>query len=188
MLTKLSSVLETDIHELIYGPPNILVRSKMIMRLCVCGIICVLMVLGNHFFSTWAMQIKTTNYNPMPTYLLNIIYKPIMFCVSGYTFMQCLSVFNTFRPFKDIIARRVKRCIFVIILGYLVITCPLILSQILPFNVPNQWVSFAFMILGALPAQRGTVVYLPIASIIGSLLWMCNIIPSMNRRNDDSNS
>ena len=185
MLTKMSSALETDIHVFIYGPPKILTRSRSIKRLCVFGIISVLMIIGNYCFSGWAIQTKTTNYDLTPTYLLNIIYKPIMFCVIGYTIMQYLGTFHKIRPLKDTGAQRVKKCTFVIILIYIMITYPLAFSQLLPFNIPSWWFRIAFVILGALPAQQGSGVYLAIASVIGALLWMCDIIPNENVSSDD---
>ena len=78
-LIKLSSVLDIDIHVLIYGPPSVLTRTEMLKRLCLSAISVVILLLGNYQFAEWAEYLKQMKYNVIPTFILNIIYMPVMF-------------------------------------------------------------------------------------------------------------
>ena len=173
-LIKLSSVLDIDIHVLIYGPPSVLTRTEILKRLCLSAISVVILLLGNYQFAEWAEYLKQMKYNVIPTFILNIIYRPAMFSIIGYIMMLCLSTFYQFAPIKERSARIIKALIIILVVIYVFIVGPLLLSALIPFKLPTLWSKAAYMILGALPSQSSPFSLYSIAFLIGVLFWLSN--------------
>ena len=173
-LIKLSSVLDIDIHVLIYGPPNALTRTKILKRLLLSAICIVVLLLGNYHFAEWAEYLKQMKYNVIPTFILNIIYRPVMFSIIGYIMMLSVSTFYQFAPIKERSARIIKALIIILVVIYVFIVGPFLLSALIPFKLPTLWSKAAYMILGALPSQSSPFSLYSIAFLIGVLFWLSN--------------
>ena len=173
-LINLSSVLDIDIHVLIYGPPNALTRTKILKRLILSAICIVVLLLGNYHFAEWAEYLKQMKYNVIPTFILNIIYRPVMFSIIGYIMMLSVSTFYQFAPIKERSARIIKALIIILVVIYVFIVGPLLLSALIPFKLPTLWSKAAYMILGALPSQSSPFSLYSIAFLIGVLFWLSN--------------
>ena len=173
-LIKLSSVLDIDIHVLIYGPPNALTRTKILKRLILSAICIVVLLLGNYHFAEWAEYLKQMKYNVIPTFILNIIYRPVMFSIIGYIMMLCVSTFYQVAPIKERSARIIKALIIILVVIYVFVVGPLLLSALIPFKLPTLWSKAAYMILGALPSQNAPFSHYGISFLLGILFWLSN--------------
>ena len=173
-LIKLSSVLDIGIHVLIYGPPRVLTRTKILKRLILSAICIVVLLLGNYHFAEWAEYLKQMKYNVIPTFILNIIYRPVMFSIIGYIMMLCVSTFYQFAPIKERSARIIKALIIILVVIYVFIVGPLLLSALIPFKLPTLWSKAAYMILGALPSQNALFSHYSISFLLGILFWLSN--------------
>ena len=173
-LIKLSSVLDIDIHVLIYGPPSVLTRTMILKRLLLSAICVVVLLLGNYHFADWAEHLKQMEYNTIPTFILNIIYRPVMFSIIGYIMMLCVSTFYQVAPIKERSARIIKALIIILVVIYVFIVGPLLFSALIPFKLPTLWSKSAYMILGALPSQSSPFSLYSIAFLIGVLFWLSN--------------
>ena len=173
-LVKLSTILNTDIHDLIYGPPNILSRPKILTRLCLCIGLILVLLLGNVHFAHWANELKQMKYNVVPMFVLNIIYRPAMFWIIGYALMSCICLFYPLPQLKKQTTKWINILIITIVSAYILIVGPLLLSVLIHFQLPALWSKAAYMILGALPSQNGTFSLYGVFFAIGVLLWLCN--------------
>lgn len=173
-LIKLSSVLDIDIHVLIYGPPSVLTRSKILKRLCLSAISVVILLLGNYQFAEWAEYLKQMKYNVIPTFILNIIYRPVMYSIIGYIIMLCVSTFYQVAPIKERSAKIIKALIIILVVIYVFVVGPLLLSALIPFKLPTLWSKAAYMILGALPSQNAPFSHYGVSFLLGILFWLSN--------------
>lgn len=173
-LLNISSILDIDIHVLIYGPPSVLTRDKMLKRLCFSVISVVILLVGNYHFAEWAEQLKQMEYNAIPTFILNILYRPVIFSIIGYILMLCVSTFYQIAPVKERSARIIKALIITLIVIYALIVGRLLLSVLIPFKLSSLWAKAAYMILGALPSQNVPFSHLSISFFLGILLWLSN--------------
>lgn len=173
-LIKISSILDTDIHILIYGLPSVPTRDKILKRLCFSAISVVILLVGNHHFAEWTEHLKQMEYNLIPTFILNILYRPVMFSVIGYILMLCVSTVYQIAPIKERSARIIKVLIITLIVIYTLIVGRLLLSALIPFKLPSPWAKAAYMILGALPSQNVPFSHLSISFFLGILLWLSN--------------
>lgn len=173
-LIKLSSILDIDIHVLIYGPPSVLTRTKILKRLLLSATCVVVLLLGNYHFADRAEYLKQMKYNVIPTFILNIIYRPVMFSIIGYIMMLCVSTFYQVAPIKERSARIIKALIIILVVIYVFIVGPLLLSARIPFKLPTLWSKAAYMILGALPSQNGPFSLYSIAFLLGVIFWLSN--------------
>ena len=174
MLIKLSSVLDIDIHILIYGLPSVLTRTKILKRLLLSAICVVVLLLGNYHFAEWAEYLKQMKYNTIPTFILNIIYRPVIISIIGYILMLCVSTFYQITPITDRSARIIKALSITLVIIYVFIVGPLLLSAFIPFKLSTLWSKAAYMILGALPSQSGPFSLYSIAFLLGVLFWLSN--------------
>lgn len=182
-LIKLSSVLDIDIHVLIYGPPNVLNRTEMLKRLCLSAISVVILLLGNYHFAEWAEYLKQMRYIVIPTFILNIIYRPVMFSIIGYIAMLCVSTFYQVAPIKERSARIIKVLIIILVVIYVFVVGPLFLSALIPFKLPTLWSKAAYMILGSLPLQNVPFSHHSISFLLGVLFWLSNNVQRKNKTN-----
>lgn len=173
-LIKLSSILDIDIHVLIYGPPSVLTRTEILKRLLLSATCVVVLLLGNYHFADRAEYLKQMRYNVIPTFILNIIYRPAIFSIIGYIMMLCVSTFYQVTPIKEQSARIIKALIVTLVIIYVLIVGPLLLSALIPFKLPTLWSKAAYMILGALPTQSGPFSLYGTAFLIGILFWLSN--------------
>lgn len=171
MLVKLSSVFDKDILDMIYGPPDLQVYIKMKRRFFFAAIISALMLICNHFLTNWAALVKTSQYNPFPTFLVNVLFKPLMYCLLGWTVTQGIGTFSKLRPFKERTAEKVKKCVFILASAYCVIQLPVIASIAIDLSLPRHWSNLAYFILGAHPVQPCPGIYLVGSFLIGALMW-----------------
>lgn len=185
-LIKLSSILDIDIHVLIYGPPSVLTRTEILKRLLLSAICVVVLLLGNYHFAAWAENLKQMEYNTIPTFILNIIYRPVIFSIIGYILMLCVSTFYQITPIKERSARIIKALSITLVIIYVLIVGPLLLSALIPFKLPTLWSKAAYMILGALPTQSGPFSLYVTAFLIGILFWLSNHV--QNKINADTNN
>ena len=182
-LIKLSSVLDIDIHVLIYGPPSVLPRPKILKRLLLSAICVVVLLLGNYHFAEWAKHLKQMEYNTIPTFILNIIYRPVIFSIIGYILMLCVSTFYQVAPIKERSARIIKALIVTLVIIYILIVGRLLLSVLIPFNLPSLWSKAAYMILGALPLQNFPFSHHSISFLLGVLFWLSNNVQRKTKTN-----
>ena len=175
MLVKLASVFNMDIHDLIYGPPDLQIHMKMKYRFCFAAILSVVMLLCNHHLTNWAALEKTFQYNVLPTMLVYVLFKPVMYGLLGWTAAQGIGTFCKLRPFHSGTAKKVKLCILILTITYCAIQLPLIASAAMGFSLPRQWTSLAFFILGAHPGWPHSDFYLFASFLIGASLWLCGI-------------
>ena len=172
MLARLAEILNTDIHDLIYGTADIQRRSKMLTRFFIAMVVVLVMLICWDFLIRWAMEIKAMKYIVVPTFLLNVFYKPVMLFCIGWTFMQGIGTFYQLRTVKASTGRRIKLAVFLFAAAYLIITGPLVLSVVYRFPIPLWWSHLAYWVLGALSERSSSPVYLGVAFILGAFFWM----------------
>ena len=128
-----------------------------------------------HFLMTeFAFDAKDYNMCNTYTFILNIIYRPVIFSIIGYIMMLCVSTFYQVAPIKERSVRIIKALIFILVVIYVFIVGPLLLSAIIPFKLPTIWSKAAYMILGALPSSKSPFSLYSISFLLGVLFWLSN--------------
>ena len=169
-LMKISEVLETDIHTVLYGDDNSKQKEKMIKILFICiGISLLLMVL-TFYLAKAAYEIKTMQYKTMPTFYVNILLKPFVAAFISYTVMQLFGTFFKLSriPKKYKLAVIIMVCVLTVL--YIGLFSPLLFQ--ISIKMPYK---FLITFLGANPDFLQIPFHLILAVLIGALLWLCEI-------------
>ena len=169
-LMKISEVLETDIHTVLYGDDNSKQKEKMVKILFLCTGISILLLVLTFYLAKAAYEIKTTQYKTMPTFFVNILLKPFVAALISYTVMQ---FFGTFFKLSRI-SKKHKLAVIISVCVLIVLYIGLFSPLIFQINIK---VPYMFMItfLGANPNFLKIPFHLIFGCLIGVLLWLCEI-------------
>ena len=168
MLLRISETLDADIHILLYGPQTDPAgRKKRIQFGIWAGALCFLTILCL-YLERYANTLKYTTFSPSLLFWVNILVKPGILILWGFSVMQGISLITGLVPLRNRCAKGVRLGICMLGIIYLIIMFPYLIQW---YSVPVIWTKTAFFILGALPNQPDGG-YLMIAFLLGAALWL----------------
>lgn len=176
MLMKMTEVLEADMNELLYGPPERANRVRDIVISCVSVAITIVLVLVYSRAADWAWMQKSAYYNTTPNLLVQIYLKPLLLFASGWTALQLIGTFFRLQPLAKKPARGMLICALVLIVGYLLAVVPLTVCALSNWTYFNGWpLHISYFVLGFFPQQPLPDLSLLLSFLAGAMLWLAGL-------------
>ena len=122
-LEKLAQVLETDMNTLLYGPPDLeekrrVLKKKLLRMLIAMGIGLGILALYLYLYPL-AMEYSGRTYDNRPKFLVAAFLRPVAYLCLGWALMQALSCFSALAPFSNKAAKWVRNGLITLLILYL---------------------------------------------------------------------
>ncbi len=135
MLMQIADVLNTDLNTILYGLAQQADKERRILKLCISVALLVVCWIGYVHLSDLAKEIAHSTYDMRLSLGCSVFGGPIVPFLFGWTAMQALSVFAKLVPLKNPWSKRLRWIVLWTVIGYLLISVPLIFVFIFPSNV-----------------------------------------------------
>lgn len=179
MLADIAQALNSDPNTILYGPAPSPARKRdwlsLVKALAIlAAAYMVYSCLYNIFY-----HLAHRYFQQQPRIWLEVIGKPLLCLLCGWTVMQMLHAFHPVPFFQPAAARKAKTVLSLILSGYLLFMGAfLILAPFLSESSPVLswgWSVVFYAILGVRSGQTRLPVHLICAFLIGIFFWLCKI-------------
>lgn len=178
MLARIAQALNTDPNTILYGPapapvktipwPSLL-RSVALLA----AAYAVYAFLNNCFY-----QLAHLYFQQQPRIWLQVLGKPFLYFLSGWTIMEILHAFHPIPLFPPVTGRKVKIGLILVLLAYLLLMSTfLIVAPYLEDSSPilsRGWAFVFYTLLGIRIGQTPLHLHLICAFLVGILLRLCS--------------
>ena len=172
-LMRIAEVLGVDMNEVLYGPPEQASRTRETITSCVAVAVTIVLILVYSRVADWAWIQKNAHYNTTPNLLVQMLLKPFLLLVSGWTALQLIGLFFQLQPLAKKPARIMLICTLVLIAGYLLAVAPLAVCALSDWTYWGGWpLNISYFVLGFFPQQPLPDLYLLLSFLAGAMLWL----------------
>ena len=175
-LEKLAQVLETDMNTLLYGPPDLeekrrVLKKKLLRLLIAMGIGLGLLALYLYLYPL-TMAYSGRTYDNRPKFLVAVFLRPSAWLGLGWALMQGLSCFTALAPFSGKAAKWTRAGLVTLLIFYLssvaFVTAVLYIPGLNPITAGPLKALYGILFHVGMYTSRTPAAVL----IIGAALWL----------------